>query len=158
VLARAEVRGVRFMLGVEPEFYVFRQDRLPELVPLARSSSLFPTPAYDVQAALDSYDFLSLVSRHLAASDFVLFSFDHEGGNGQYELDFAHADALTTCDRLTYLRLLLRHAADTVGAVVTYMPKPSAGAWGSGAHMNMSLESLDGENLFVADGPGGRTW
>jgi glutamine synthetase len=158
ILARAEERGLRFMLGVEPEFYVFRKDRLPELVPLAPSSSLYPTPAYDVQAALDSYDFLSLVSKHLAAADFGLFSFDHEGGNGQYELDFAHADALTTCDRLTYLRLLLRHAADTVGAVVTYMPKPAAGAWGSGAHMNMSLESLDGENLFVVDGSDGRTW
>lgn len=158
-IARAADKGLRFMLGVEPEFYVYRKDCLPELVPLGLSSSLRPTPAYDVQASLDSMDFLSTVARYLDASGFGLFSFDHEGGAGQYEVDFAHADVLTTCDRLTYLRLLLRHAADSVGAVVTFMPKPDRSAWGSGAHMNMSLESLDGENLFVAnDSAGHRTW
>jgi glutamine synthetase len=152
-------RGYRFMLGVEPEFYVYRRDRLPDLVPLTASSALWPTPAYDVQAALDSLGFLRTVVRYLDASDFGLFSFDHEGGDGQYELDFAHADALTTCDRLTYLRLLLRAAAEESDAVVTFMPKPTADAWGSGAHMNMSLESTDGRNLFVdTDDAGGRRW
>lgn len=159
VLARADRAGYRFMLGVEPEFYVYRRDRLPDLVPLAGSSTLHPTPAYDVQATLDSFGFLNRVVRWLDASDFGLFSFDHEGGDGQYELDFAHADALTTCDRLTYLRLLLRAAAEESDAVVTFMPKPTADAWGSGAHMNMSLESPDGTNLFVeSDDQGGRQW
>ena len=158
VLARAEERGYRFMLGVEPEFYVYRKDALPDLVPLAASSTLFPTPAYDVQAALDSLGFLGTVVRYLEASDFGLFSFDHEGGDGQYELDFAHADALTTCDRLTYLRLLLRSAAEETGAVVTFMPKPTAKAWGSGAHMNMSLEGPDGTNLFVTGAGRDRSW
>ena len=112
------------MLGVETEFYVFRRDGLPDLVPIAPSSSLFPTPAYDVESTLDSLDFLAEVARHLAAADFGLFSFDHEGGNGQYELDCAHAEALELCDRLVYLRLLLRHVAGRQGCFVTFMPKP----------------------------------
>ena len=95
----------------------------------------------------------------MEASDFGVYSLDHEGGEGQYELDFAHADALTMCDRLTYLRLLLRQSADEVGGIVTFMPKPAATAWGSGAHMNMSIESLEtGENLFLKPGSGGRQW
>lgn len=158
VLARADDLGFRFTLGVETEFYVYRKDALPELVPLAASSALWPTPAYDVQAALDSLDFLSEVVGHMQASGMGVFSFDHEGGEGQFELDFDHADALTSCDRLTYLRLLLRHVADRSGALVTFMPKPDAGAWGSGAHMNMGLESLDGTSLFVTGSGAGREW
>jgi glutamine synthetase len=158
-LDRAADLGYRVNLGVETEFYVYRRDNLPDLVPLAASSVLYPTPAYDVQAALDSFGFLSEVVGHMQTSGMGVFSLDHEGGEGQYELDFAHADALSMCDRLTYLRLLLRQVADKAGAVVTFMPKPDAGAWGSGAHMNMSIESLDtGENLFVAGSGAEREW
>jgi glutamine synthetase len=156
VTRRAASLGFRFMLGVETEFYVFRRDGLPDLVPIAPSSSLFPTPAYDVESTLDSLDFLAEVARHLAAADFGLFSFDHEGGNGQYELDCAHAEALELCDRLVYLRLLLRHVAGRQGCFVTFMPKPMRTLWGSGAHMNMSLESLDGANLFLERRDDGR--
>ncbi|HST67423.1 MAG TPA: glutamate--ammonia ligase [Mycobacteriales bacterium] len=159
VLDRAADLGYRVNLGVETEFYVYRKDALPDLVPLAASSRLYPTPAYDVQAALDSLDFLSEVVGHMETAGMGLFSLDHEGGEGQYELDFAHADALAMCDRLTFLRLLLRQVADKAGAVVTFMPKPDAAAWGSGAHMNMSIESLEtGENLFVAGRGDERAW
>lgn len=159
VLAQATDLGYRFSLGVETEFYVYRRDRLPELVPLSPSSLLYPTPAYDVESTLASLPFLSQVAGHLEASGFDLFSFDHEGGEGQYELDFSHAEALAMCDRLVYLRLLLRHVADGLGGIVTFMPKPDIGAWGSGAHMNLSLESAaTGENLFVTRSGGRREW
>lgn len=159
VLAQATDLGYRFSLGVETEFYVYRRDRLPELVPLSPSSLLYPTPAYDVESTLASLPFLSQVAGHMEASGFDLFSFDHEGGEGQYELDFSHAEALAMCDRLVYLRLLLRHVADGLGGIVTFMPKPDIGAWGSGAHMNLSLESAaTGENLFVTRSGGRREW
>jgi glutamine synthetase len=159
VVARAAELGLRFNLGVETEFYVYRKDRLPELVPLSLSSTLFPTPAYDVQSTLDSIDFLAKTAKYMQVSDFGLYSLDHEGGNGQYELDFTYADVLSMCDRLTYLRLLVRQAADECGGVVTFMPKPASTEWGSGAHMNMSIESIEtGENLFVAAGTDQRTW
>jgi glutamine synthetase len=149
VLARAEALGYRFNLGVETEFYVYRRDALPELVPLAAVSRLHPTPCYDVETALDSLDFLGRVSGYMSKCGFSLFPLDQEGGDGQYELDFSHDECLAACDRLTLLRLMLRQVAKELDAVVTFMPKPARGVWGSGAHMNMSLESLDtGENLF----------
>jgi len=160
VVAKAAGLGYRFMLGVETEFYVFRRDALPELVPLAPSSSLAPTPAYDVASTLDSFDFLAELGHLMAASELGLFSMDHEGGNGQYELDFAHREAVDACDALVYLRLMLRHVAQRHGGLVTFMPKPAATAWGSGAHMNMSLERFgDGhENAFITVENGSRRW
>jgi len=156
VMGQAADLGLRFNLGVETEFYVYRQDALPALVPLATSSVLHPTPAYDVESTLNSLGFLGAAVAYMQASDFGVYSLDHEGGEGQYELDFAHSDALTMCDKLTYLRLLLRRAAEECGGAVTFMPKPAATAWGSGAHMNMSIESLeDGRNLFMS-GKAGR--
>jgi len=158
VTKRAADRGFRFMLGVEPEFYVFRRDALPDFEPMHPASTLWPTPAYDVESTMGSVDFLADVARHMEVADFGLFSFDHEGGDGQYELDFAHAEVLNQCDRLVYLRMMLRHVAEQHGCFVTFMPKPRYTAWGSGAHMNMSLESIEtGDNIFLDRGQQ-RTW
>jgi len=148
-LDRAAALGYRFNLGVETEFYVFRRDALPDLVPLPTVERMYPTPCYDVETALDSLDFLATVHGYMSEAGFELFSLDQEGGDGQYELDFSYNEALAACDQLTFLRLLLRQAAKEHDAIATFMPKPSRRVWGSGAHMNMSLESLDtGENLF----------
>ena len=157
-VAKAADQGLRFMLGVETEFYVFKRDALPALEPMHPSGTIFPTPAYDVESTMGSIDFLAGIAKHMEQADFGLFSFDHEGGNGQYELDFAHAEVLDQCDQLVYLRLLLRHVAEEQGCFVTFMPKPHHTAWGSGAHMNMSLESLEtGANVFLDKG-GERVW
>jgi glutamine synthetase len=159
VVAQAADMGLRMNLGVETEFYLLDGKKLPEIVPLVPSSSLFPTPAYDVRSVLDSLDFLAEVSDHMDQADFGLYSFDQEGGNGQYELDFGYSDVLHTCDRLTYLRLLLTHVAGKLDGVVSFMPRPTTTSWGSGAHMNISLESVDtGANVFLADTDDSRSW
>ncbi|MGE3619965.1 MAG: glutamine synthetase family protein, partial [Acidimicrobiia bacterium] len=155
-LERAAARGYRFNLGVEPEFFVYRRDALPDLVPLAVNPALYPTPCYDAEPSLDSIGFLERLSSYMADTGFGLFSFDQEGGDGQYEFDFAYDEALAMCDRLTLFRLMLRQTAKEFDAVATFMPKPSSTSWGSGAHMNMSIESLEtGENLFREDVEGG---
>src|SRR5690606_28688463 len=73
--------------------------------------------------------------------------------------DFSYTNVLGMCDRLTHLRLMLAALAQKINATVTFMPRPETGAWGSGAHMNMSLVSTDtGENVFVeADGGWSKT-
>jgi glutamine synthetase len=159
-LASAVDAGYDFQLGVETEFHVFREDRLPDLVPLNRSSTVDPTPAYDVESTLDSLPFLAPMVSYMDDTGFGLFSFDHEGGDGQYEFDFSHDGALAMCDRLTLFRLMLKQTAKQTGGVVSFMPKPSTAGWGSGAHMNMSLEAVDtGANLFRdADDPAGLGW
>ena len=49
--------------------------------------------------------FLEPMSRYLSESGFGLFSFDTEGGDGQYEFDFDYAPALEMADKLTFFRL-----------------------------------------------------
>jgi glutamine synthetase len=154
--------GYRTTLGVETELYVFQGDGSdPEapLVPLARSGSLLPSPAYDMEATLDAAGFLSRMAQYMQALDFGLFSFDHEGGNGQYEFDFQHDETLATCDKLALFRVMVRQAAKEAGGFATFMPKPTTELWGSGAHFNMGLEwSESGTTAFRETDTLGGTW
>lgn len=152
VAAAAEL-GYQAQLGVEPEFYVFKPESLAagskQLVPMAVSGEIKPSPAYDVETTLDSMAFLDKVSSYMEELGFGLYSFDAEGGEGQYEFDFGHAPVLESADRMTLFRLMVRQAAKECGLLATFMPKPFADLWGSGAHFNLSLESLQsGENVF----------
>jgi glutamine synthetase len=149
----AASEGYRFNLGVEPEVFVFRPESLERedgyLEPMARSGRLRPTQAYDAAAELDALGFLDPMAQALRQTGFGLFSFDAEGGDGQYEFDFDYAPALQMADRLAFFRLMVKQIAQKVGLIATFMPKPYTSAWGSGHHFNMSLEDLEtGTNLF----------
>jgi glutamine synthetase len=156
--------GFIFNLGVETELFVFRPESLDDpsgyLRPLALSGELKPTQGYDVDAAMDALPFLDPMARYMEETGFGLFSFDTEGGDGQYEFDFSHAPALEMADRLTFFRLMVKQVAKQVGLIATFMPKPYTSAWGSGHHFNMSLSDVEtGDNVFRdADDVRGRGW
>jgi glutamine synthetase len=80
-----------------------------------------------------------------------VYSFDHEDGIGQFEIDFDYSEALTMADRFVFLRVLTNEMARKHGAYASFMPKPYGDKAGSGAHYNMSLADADGNNLFVTD-------
>ena len=42
-------------------------------------------------------------------------------------------------DRMLVFRLLAKHVARSLGCIATFMPKPWSTAFGSGAHINLSL-------------------
>ena len=148
---RAAAMGLTFNLGVEPEFYVFREDpNTGELGTLHSQRFSGLCPAYDVNLSMESIDFLSPMARYLDELGYGVFSFDQEGGHGQYEFDFDYADALTMSDRLVFLRLMAKHVAKSIGCVASFMPKPFHDDFRSGCHFNMSLANAEtGENLFA---------
>lgn len=148
---RAASMGLKFNLGVEPEFYVLREDeKTGRWKPLATHRYRGTCPAYDVNQTMESMEFLEPMSKYMDELGWGLFSFDQEGGHGQYEFDFNYADALTTADRLTFLRLMAKRVAESIGAIATFMPKPFATDFRSGCHYNMSLANLEtGANLFA---------
>lgn len=153
-LGDLDKRGWTFNLGVEPEFYVLR-DVGGRYEPLSPTDTL-KMPGYDVRSTLDSMPFLSTMVAHLKELEWGVYSFDHEGGRGQFEFDFGYADALTMADRFTFFRLMARQVAQQMGMVASFMPKPFADDFGSGAHFNMSIADADGKNLFIdPDGPHG---
>lgn len=150
VLARAEQLGFRFNLGIEPEFYVLKRDAEGRLSPITRSEFQGPNACYDVTQATESAPFLEPLAGYLRELGWGLYSYDQECGRGQYEFDFGYADALTMADRFVFLRHMVKHCAAQVGAVASFMPKPFADDFRSGAHFNMSLADVQtGENLFA---------
>ena len=81
-----------------------------------------------------------------------VYSFDHEGGDGQYEFNFDYTDALTMADQMVLFRLMAKHVARELGCVATFMPKPFQDDFGSAAHINISLADIEtGGNVFAAD-------
>ncbi|MEN3309839.1 MAG: glutamine synthetase [Micromonosporaceae bacterium] len=163
-VARAGDLGYTFNLGIETEFYAFQPSALDGegqyLTPIARSGSIKPSPGYDIESTFDAMPFLDQMVACMQETGFGVYSFDHEGGDGQFEFDFGYAPALQTADRISLFRLMVRQVAKQCGLVATFMPKPYPAAWGSGHHFNMSLAEVDsGHNLFRDTGdPRGRGW
>lgn len=158
----AAAAGFAMNLGIETELYVVKEPLgdYRYLQPVAPSGSLRPTPAYDVECTLDAMGFLDPMVKAMNETGFGIYSFDQEGGDGQYEFDFDYAPALQMADRITLFRLMAKQVAKNAGLMATFMPKPYSEAWGSGAHFNMSLaDVVSGENLFRdADDAKGRGW
>jgi glutamine synthetase len=145
--------GYLMNLGCETEIYAVKESSITDeagyLTPGWRTGSLKPTQGYDVEATLDAMTFLDPMVKYMNATGFGVFSFDAEGGDGQYEFDFDYAPVLQMADRLTLFRLMVKQVAKETGLFATFMPKPYTGAWGSGAHFNMSLADVDtGLNVF----------
>ena len=140
-------------MGVEPEVYVLRQVDGRWLPFVASDLDNQPTRGYDLEATMLADPFLGPMVTYLDELGWDVYSFDHEGGDGQYEFDFGYTDALAMADRMVVFRLLAKHVARTLGCIATFMPKPWSEAFGSGAHYNLSLaDPASGANLFQAEG------
>lgn len=149
----ARAMGLRPMMGVEPEVYVLRE-RDGRLEPFITDDTLNrPTRGYDLESTIQADAFLSPMVKYINELGWDVYSFDHEGGDGQYEFDFGYTDAVAMADRMLIFRLMAKHVARTLGCFATFMPKPWPQAFGSGAHLNVSLaDQAHGGNVFAADG------
>jgi glutamine synthetase len=150
VLDRARAMGFVFNLGIEPELYVLKQGADGALSPITTTRFKGPNACYDAALATESLAFLEPITQYMRELGWGLYSYDQECGRGQYELDFGYANALTMADRFVFLRFMAKKVAQSIGAVATFMPKPFADDFRSGAHFNMSLaDASTGANLFA---------
>jgi glutamine synthetase len=102
------------------------------------------------------FDHLSTVSRYVNGLGWTNYANDHEDANGQFEQNFLFDDALTTADRVIFFRYMVHTLAHEAGMAATFMPKPFTRLTGNGLHMNTSLWSTEGRNLFLAGRGRGR--
>jgi len=155
-LDKARKMGFTFNLGIETEFFLLREDEQGNPVPISNRDNL-EKPCYDPIGLLDNLDIVAEMVEVMNATGWDVYSFDHEDANGQFEIDFKYADALTMADRFTFFRIMAKEVAHKHGAFASFMPKPFANRTGSGAHYNMSLADINsGENLFeTKDDPHG---
>ena len=147
----ASEMGFTVNMGVEPELYVARDvdGRIEPFVPDDALNA--PTRGYDLEATIQSDAFLEPMINYMNELGWDVYSFDHEGGDGQYEFNFSYCDVLGMCDQMLVFKLMAKHVARSLGCFATFMPKPWVDDFGSGAHMNISLADISsGLNTFDA--------
>ncbi|HET8740107.1 MAG TPA: hypothetical protein VFO17_10290 [Acidimicrobiia bacterium] len=153
---RAAEFGYKVNVGIEPEVYVYREGESGPEPFIAEDLDNEPTDGYDLEATILAEPFLEPMVRYMNQLGWGLYSFDHEGGNGQYEFDFSYTDALGMADRMIVFRLMAKAVARSIGCFASFMPKPTSTAFGSGAHINISLADAEtGANLLEGKGERG---
>ncbi|WFU62725.1 type III glutamate--ammonia ligase [Bradyrhizobium brasilense] len=149
-VARLAERGWTFNTGLEPEFILLRRESDGKLSPFDGTDTLVK-PAYDYRGLMRGRSFLERVTECLQAVGIDVYQIDHEDANGQYEINFKYADALTTADQILYFKMAASEIAHDLGAICSFMPKPRSNSTGSGMHIHCSIADRDGQNLFHDD-------
>ena len=154
-LARLRERGWTFHVGIEPEFFLMKRDAQGRWG-VADGEDRLGKPSYDLKAIVRNHGFLDDMRRHLSALGFALQQMDHEDATGQYEINYLYDEALAAADRFQLFKLTAHAVAQQHGSTFSCMPKPLAGAPGSGLHFHLSLTDADGQPVMAdADGPMG---
>jgi glutamine synthetase len=149
IIARAQSAGFEPMVGVEFEFFFFRETRdsihakgFNDLQPLDRGMFGYSWVRTGQDAALmaDVWD---------SCKDFgiVLEALHTETGPGVYEAAIRYSDALSAADQAALFKTTLRQVAHRHGLVVTFMAKCDAGLPGASGHLHQSLLA-GGKNVF----------
>jgi glutamine synthetase len=152
LLREARARELELFAGAEVEYFLVTRDADGRLRP-SDAKDVEPRPCYDARGLTRMYEHLTGVSAAMNALGWGNYANDHEDANGQFEQNFAFADALTTADRVITARYLISVLAEQRGMTATFMPKPFSDRTGSGMHLHLSLWR-DGSALFPADEPG----
>ena len=147
---RAAAQGLALSVGAEVEYFLVQRDTDGVLRP-ADGRDDAAQPCYDTRGLTRMYAHLTAVSDVMAELGWGPYASDHEDGNGQFEQNFHHADALTTADRVVTLRYVIQMLAEQRGMTATFMPKPFTDRTGSGLHLHLSLWE-DGRPRFPAGG------
>ena len=143
VAAKAADMGYSLMVNPECEFFLFHTD-----------DNGMPTTTTHEKAGyrdLSPVDLGENARRDMVLTleemGYEIESSHHEISPGQHEIDFQFSDASETADKVMTFKVAVRTIAKRHGLHATFMPKPKAGANGSGMHVNMYLMK-DGRNIF----------
>ncbi|OLO42205.1 type I glutamate--ammonia ligase [Alkalihalophilus pseudofirmus] len=142
---KAKEQGYSISVGPELEFFLFETDEKgrPTLNTQDLGGYFEPSPHdYGEKVRLAIY-------RTLKEMGFTIEASHHEVAEGQHEINFKYADALGAADNATTYKWVVKTVARQFGLHASFMPKPIAGANGSGMHVNISLFDIaKQENAF----------
>ena len=147
-LEEARKQGYVVNIGIEPEFMLLKKSDAGEFVPWDALDTL-SKPCYDLRALHRNLDIMTALIRYMQDLGWDPYANDHEDGNCQFEINWTYSDALTTADRHTFFRWMVRTVAEQHGLWATFMPKPFSHLTGNGAHVHLSLADEKGKNLFL---------
>jgi glutamate---methylamine ligase len=143
MIAEAAKDGFEMRHGVECEYFLIRPDGEGVADPADTQSK----PCYDQAALMRQYEFIAELSDAMLGLGWGAYQNDHEDANGQFEMNWEYADALTTADRHALFKYMVKSLAERRGLRATFMPKPFADLTGNGCHAHVSVWRGD-ENLF----------
>lgn len=149
-LAELGKRGLTLFTGIEPEFMLLRRTADRSLAPVD-DTDLLEKPCYDYKGLARAVPFLEAMSDSLRAVGVDVYQIDHEDANGQFEVNYAYSDALTTADRLIMVKMAASEIARSMGMIATFMPKPFSNRTGTGSHIHISIGNSATANLFHDD-------
>ncbi len=143
-IEKAKKMGFTMNVGTEAEFFLFSRDECG-----APTTNTHDTAGY---FSLDPDDEGNNCRREIIETlekmGFEIEASHHEVAEGQHEINFKYADALTCADNTVTFKWVVKSVARKYGLHATFMPKPVFGINGSGMHTNQSLFNLDGSNAF----------
>jgi glutamine synthetase len=143
IVNKAKKMGYIYNTGPECEFFLFKKD--------GEESTLIPNDAagyFDLSHRDLAEGVRSDISVALEAFGIKTYTSHHEVSDGQHEINFNYADAITTADRVITLKYVTKVIARTHNLHASFMPKPLFGLNGSGMHTHLSLFTLNGKNAF----------
>ena len=144
-IKEANEMGYRFDVGPECEFFLFHTD-----------DNGLPTTLSHEKAGyfdLEPNDLGENIRRDMVLTledmGFEIEASHHEVAPAQHEIDFKYDEALKTADNIQTFKMTVKTIAKRHGLYATFMPKPKFGISGSGMHINMSLATEEGKNIFA---------
>jgi glutamine synthetase len=155
VLARYAARGLRPVVAIELEFYLF--DRLPDAhgrpqppVNPHNGARNTGTQVYYIEDLNDFGPFIDAVAGACKAQGIPADTAVAEYAPGQFEINLKHRDdALLACDDAIYLKRAIKAVAQQQGLQASFMAKPLVDQAGSGLHIHVSVLDKNGDNIFA---------
>ncbi len=144
VLEKADDMGYSVSIGPEPEFFLFKTDDEGNATTTPHDKGGY----FDMAPKDLASDVRKEIIFTLEEMGFEIEASHHEVAEGQHEINFKYADALTTADNIATFRTVVRAVAAQHDLHATFMPKPIAEINGSGMHSHISLFDEDG-NAFA---------
>ena len=145
-------KGYVFNVGVEAEFMLLNQSDDGTYTPWDTLDTL-GKPCYDLRALHRNLDLMTTLLKYMQELGWDPYANDHEDANCQFEVNWVYSDAMTTADRHTFYKWMVKTMAEENGLMATFMPKPFSNLTGNGAHFHMSLwDAANETNLFLDEG------
>lgn len=146
-LDRLAADGLTLYTGIEPEFMLLKKDEAGRIGPCDPTDTL-DKPCYDYKGLSRAAPFLNQMTDALRSVGVDVYQIDHEDANGQFEVNFTYADALTSADNFVLVKMAASEIARAHGMIATFMAKPFSNRTGSGAHFHLSMGNATTRNLF----------
>ena len=149
VLSLYEAEGWQPVVAPEVEFYLLRggEPDEPEDKGAVAGANEFPDP-YGVDRLHELAVFFDALQADCAAQEIATGAVSQELGAGQFEVNFAHGEALRLADNLFHFKRTLRHQAAKHGLRANFLAKMSARQPGSSLHIHQSVYDREGRNIF----------